>query len=194
MKVGAAAVAAPVEVDGEVVAAAWIGGPSFRITPEHVPGIAEQVIASAKVLGNILKVTGCRSTEAPPMGETVRIACMQTDPLIGDVDANLARQQSMVADALDRGAGMVVLPECSTGGYMFESTDEAATVAEEVHAADGPALTAWTRWCNQFGIHLVGGLVERSGNDLYNAAVLVSPDGVVGSYRKTHLWGIETNL
>ena len=60
MEVGAAAVAAPVEVDGEVVAAAWIGGPSFRITPERVPGIADEVIASAKVLGDILKVTGRR--------------------------------------------------------------------------------------------------------------------------------------
>jgi len=60
MEVGAAAVAAPVEVDGEVVAATWIGGPSFRITPERVPGIAEEVVASAKVIGDILKVTGRR--------------------------------------------------------------------------------------------------------------------------------------
>jgi IclR family acetate operon transcriptional repressor len=60
MEVGAAAVAAPVEVDGEVVAAVWIGGPSFRITEELVPGIADEVIASAKVLGDILTVTGRR--------------------------------------------------------------------------------------------------------------------------------------
>ena len=60
MEVGASAVAAPVEVDGEVVAAAWIGGPSFRIAPKCVPGIAEEVVASAKVLGDILKVTGRR--------------------------------------------------------------------------------------------------------------------------------------
>ena len=33
MEVGASAVAAPVRVDGQVVAATWIGGPSFRITP-----------------------------------------------------------------------------------------------------------------------------------------------------------------
>jgi IclR family transcriptional regulator, acetate operon repressor len=60
MEVGAAAVAAPVRVDGEVVAAAWIGGPSFRITPDRVPAIADEVIASAKVLGDILEVTGRR--------------------------------------------------------------------------------------------------------------------------------------
>jgi DNA-binding IclR family transcriptional regulator len=60
MEVGAAAVAAPVRVDGEVVAAAWIGGPSFRITADRVPAIADEVIASAKVLGDILEVTGRR--------------------------------------------------------------------------------------------------------------------------------------
>ncbi len=57
MEVGAAAVAAPVRVDGEVVAAAWIGGPSFRITPDRVPAIADEVVALAKVLGDILEVT-----------------------------------------------------------------------------------------------------------------------------------------
>jgi predicted amidohydrolase len=128
------------------------------------------------------------------MADTIAIACLQTDPVIGDVDANVARQQSMVADAVSRGAGIVVLPECSTGGYVFASRAEAAAVAEDVARGDGAALGAWQHWCARFGIHLVGGLVERSGDDLYNAAVLVGPHGVIGSYRKTHLWGIETGL
>jgi predicted amidohydrolase len=89
------------------------------------------------------------------MADTLTIACLQTDPVIGDVDANLARQRSMVAEAVERGAGMVVLPECSTGGYVFDSPDEAATVAEDIAAGDGPALMAWQQWCAQYGIHLV---------------------------------------
>ena len=36
-------------------------------------------------------------------------------------------------------------------------------------------------------MHVVCGLLERVGDDIYNAAVLVGPDGVIGSYRKTHL-------
>lgn len=60
MEPGASAVAAPVTVDGEVIAAAWIGGPSFRVSCDRVPVIADEVIASAKVLGDILKVTGRR--------------------------------------------------------------------------------------------------------------------------------------
>jgi N-carbamoylputrescine amidase len=124
----------------------------------------------------------------------VIVACLQTHPVLGDANANLECQRSMVAEAVGGGAALVVLPECSTGGYVFESRDEAAAVAEDVQAGDGVAITAWSRWCGEHQIHLVGGLVERSGDDLYNAAVLVGPGGVVGTYRKTHLWGIETRL
>ena len=49
------------------------------------------------------------------------VACLQTDPVLGDVSANLERQASMVAEAVALGADIVVLPECSTAGYMFES-------------------------------------------------------------------------
>ena len=36
-------------------------------------------------------------------------------------------------------------------------------------------------------MHVVCGLLERDGDTLYNAAVLVGPDGLIGTYRKTHL-------
>lgn len=128
------------------------------------------------------------------MSGMVTIACLQTHPVLGDVDANLERQQQLLADALGHGAQIIILPECSTGGYAFASRDEAAAVAEDVAQVRGPAIELWLRWCEQFGIYLVGGLVERSGEDLYNAAVLVGPSGLVGTYRKTHLWGIEHDL
>ena len=37
------------------------------------------------------------------------------------------------------------------------------------------------------GLHVVCGLLERDGDALRNAAVLVGPDGLIGTYRKTHL-------
>ena len=36
-------------------------------------------------------------------------------------------------------------------------------------------------------MHVVCGLLERDGDMLRNAAVLVGPDGLIGTYRKTHL-------
>src|SRR5439155_1662137 len=37
------------------------------------------------------------------------------------------------------------------------------------------------------GAHVCCGLVERDGDRLHKTAVLVSPDGLIGAYRKTHL-------
>ena len=77
---------------------------------------------------------------------------------------------------------------------MFASRDDALAVAEVVASGDGPTLESWTRWCREFGLHLVGGFVERLGDVLFNAAVLVGPDGIIGGYRKSHLWGIDRDL
>ena len=41
--------------------------------------------------------------------------------------------------------------------------------------------------CRRLGVHVVCGLLERDGDTLHNAAVLVGPDGLIGTYRKTHL-------
>ena len=41
--------------------------------------------------------------------------------------------------------------------------------------------------CRRLDTHVVCGLLERDGDTIHNAAVLVGPDGLVGSYRKSHL-------
>jgi IclR family transcriptional regulator, acetate operon repressor len=48
-----AAVAAPVHVRDSVVGAVWIGGPTFRLTRERIPGLAEEVQASAGRLSQL---------------------------------------------------------------------------------------------------------------------------------------------
>lgn len=60
LELGAASVAAPVRVKGEVQYAVWIGGPSFRIDESKVPKLAEAVRAAAQTLGDLLSVTGMR--------------------------------------------------------------------------------------------------------------------------------------
>jgi IclR family transcriptional regulator, acetate operon repressor len=54
LETGLAAVAAPIWVDGRVEYAAWVGGPTFRLTPETFGGLAETVIDAATRLGDVL--------------------------------------------------------------------------------------------------------------------------------------------
>lgn len=118
-----------------------------------------------------------------------RVACIQTRPELAQVERNLARQAQLCAEAGAAGADLIVLPECSTTGWAFESRDQAMSVAEPV--PDGRACTQWAELCRDAGIHLVAGVVEAVGDHLYNTAVLIGPEGHIGSYRKAHTWALE---
>jgi predicted amidohydrolase len=114
----------------------------------------------------------------------VRVAVAQIDPKLGERERNLETCLARVEEAVAGGAELLVLPECAIPGYMFESLEEALEHAEEI---PGPTTEALEREAARHGVHLVCGLLERDGDLLRNAAVLVGPDGLIGTYRKTHL-------
>ena len=115
------------------------------------------------------------------------ISCVQTHPKKGDVQGNLARAEPHVREA---DADLVVLPELFASGYFFDSTEQAAALAEAV--PDGPTTSALSAWSASTGATIVAGLPERDGDALFNAAVVVTPNGWLGTYRKTHLYYEET--
>jgi predicted amidohydrolase len=114
----------------------------------------------------------------------MQVAVAQIDPQLGEKERNLAACIARMEEAAAAGAQLLVLPECAVPGYMFASGDEATPHAEEI---PGPSTEALERECGRLGIHVVCGLLERDGDALRNAAVLVGPGGLVGTYRKTHL-------
>jgi 5-aminopentanamidase len=116
---------------------------------------------------------------------TTRVVCQQFAPRIADLRANQEQSVRAIAEAVDAGADVVVLPELVTSGYVFESTDEAAGVAIT------PRHAVFTEWAAEAGrgpAVVVGGFCEQ-GDDglLYNSAAVVDGSGVLGVYRKTHL-------
>src|SRR3954465_5718291 len=114
----------------------------------------------------------------------MRVGVAQIEPRLANKARNLALRLARLEEAARDGAEFVVFPECSVSGYMFESADEAAPFAEEI---PGPATETVATACRRLGAHCVFGLLERSAGGLHNAAQLVGPDGLVGSYRKSHL-------
>lgn len=116
-----------------------------------------------------------------------RIACAQIAPTVGALDANVELSAGAVADAVAQGADVVVLPELATSGYMFADADEARSVAL------CPADPAFGAWASAAGDAIVIGGFCELGDDglLYNSALAVDRDGVIATYRKTHLWDRE---
>jgi predicted amidohydrolase len=114
----------------------------------------------------------------------MHVAVAQMQPRLGENDRNLEAGIARLEEAVAAGAELLVLPECAIPGYMFDSLEEAMPFAEDI---PGPTTEALEAACRRLGAHVVCGLLEREGDVLYNAAVLVGPDGLVGGYRKTHL-------
>jgi predicted amidohydrolase len=114
----------------------------------------------------------------------MRVAGVQMDVELGAVGANLDRIESRLTEAAGEGAKLIVFPECAATGYCFQSADEARELAEEI---PGPITERVAAMCRALDVHVVFGMVERDGERLFNAAVLVGPGGVLGSYRKIHL-------
>jgi 5-aminopentanamidase len=114
----------------------------------------------------------------------VRVAVAQLDPKLGEKQRNLEVCLARLEEAVAARAQLLVLPECAVPGYMFDSAEDALPFAEEI---PGPTTEALAEACRRLDAHVVCGLLERDGDVLHNAAVLVGPDGLVGTYRKTHL-------
>lgn len=112
------------------------------------------------------------------------IACAQIDCLLGQPKANLARIISLIRTAAGRDAKLVMFPECALTGYAYESLAESIPFAE---AVDGPSSNAIAEACRETNAYAIVGFIEADGNNYYNAAMLVGPEGVMGNYRKTHL-------
>jgi predicted amidohydrolase len=114
---------------------------------------------------------------------------LQFAPEYLEVDSNLKRAEELLSGVE---ADLLVLPELFTSGYFFRSKDDLRSVAEPI--PEGQSTQALKEWAEALETTLVAGLPEQEGENLYNSAVVVRPDGSVETYRKVHLFYEETTL
>jgi predicted amidohydrolase len=117
----------------------------------------------------------------------MRIGFYQFDPQFGEVAKNL---DTVTAKLEQADADIIVLPELFASGYQFISQDEVQRLSEPV--PDGPTTIRLLDVAKRRRMHIVAGLPERAGGRCYNSAVVVGPSGLLGCYRKTHLFYEET--
>ena len=115
---------------------------------------------------------------------SIVVAGIQMEPVMMDRAANLDAMERELRRAAAAGAGLVIFPEAAVTGYCFRSKAEAVPIAEEI---PGESVERLGAVCRELGVHAVYGTLERSDDHIYNAAVLVGPNGLIGSYRKTHM-------
>ncbi|MEV5650492.1 nitrilase family protein [Nocardia sp. NPDC052254] len=120
----------------------------------------------------------------------VTIAVVQSDPQVGleHREKNLADGLAAAETAAADGANLIVLPELSSSGYSFADRAEAFAHAEPI---DGPFIDAWCEFASRRSVYIVVGFAELDGVRLFDTAALIGPGGLIGTYRKTHLWNQE---
>lgn len=118
--------------------------------------------------------------------DTVRTLVAQTDPALGDVDANEATAEAILSEARATGCDLVVFPELFLTGYHIG--DEAASLTTEAEAALDRLRAATT------DLVAVIGTPVHGDTGIRNTAVVVDDQELLGRYDKTHLWGVEPDV
>jgi predicted amidohydrolase len=137
----------------------------------------------------------------------VNASLVQFDAQVLKPLLNLERMRSLAAAQAAAGAQLIVFPELSNTGYV-EPLEPGAPFSEESGGADdyafrlyqaaepegGPFTDMLCGVARDHGVHIVAGLALRHpvlSGAMYNASMLVGPQGVSGVYRKIHRWHLE---
>ena len=128
----------------------------------------------------VTQVAHERARETSHPGSLVT-ALVQIAPRLGDVRANLDRHRSLIAEAREAGASLVVFPELSLTGYFLKDL-----VPDCALKVDSDELLSLAELCTDVDA-LVGCVLESDDARFYNASVYLSRGRLVHVHRKVYL-------
>jgi predicted amidohydrolase len=105
---------------------------------------------------------------------SLKLALVQLHIAPGERDRNLQHALDLTRDAAANGANLILLPEALPFGWM--------DLSAKLHADEIPNGATCQRLCDaarEHRVFLCAGLIERDGQHLYNAAILIDPNGSV---------------
>lgn len=118
--------------------------------------------------------------------EKVRVAAVQFDVVLGDVEANQKKAAALVEEAAARGAQIVLLPELWNCGYLL---DELPRLAE---GKSGKSITLMRKLAAKHKIYIfAGSIAEKKDGKYYNTSYAINDRGdIIAKYRKAHLFSL----
>lgn len=107
-------------------------------------------------------------------------------------DRPKAENIELALSEIDRApaADLLILPEIWPCGFFAFGR-----YASDAEALDGPTVSVFRQKARERRCHLLmGSLVERGGDGLFNTTVFIGPGGeIVACYRKIHLFGYQSD-
>lgn len=127
-----------------------------------------------------------RAATPPPPG-FLRVAVVQFRSG-EDIRENIARMTEQIGAAADKGAQVVVFPECAVSSYFAEAVRR--VTADDLRAAEEALRAA----CQAHGIAAVVGTPEFRADGIANSALIIGADGrVIARHHKVHLVDGDTD-
>ncbi len=118
----------------------------------------------------------------PPPARKVRLATIHYKPTGKSPRTNCEEYAPLIAEAGKQGADLVVL------GETVPTVAQTKHPIETAETIPGPSTEYFGSLASQNHVHIVLSLYERAAHLVYNAAVLIGPDGkLIGKYRKVSL-------
>lgn len=105
-----------------------------------------------------------------------RAAVVQTLAVLGDLDANIQLLTRYTEEAVRLGAKLIVFPECMNTGYLFDSREHCAKLAEPVN---GRYVQVMAELARKHRIHIASGITEKDAKSgrIFNSGVLIDSRG-----------------
>jgi predicted amidohydrolase len=116
----------------------------------------------------------------------LRVAVAQPLVVPGDVNGNIDRMASLIADASKREADVIVFSECAITGYDLNGVGAKAALA-----SDSKALSRVEKLARKHRITIIAGFHESSDGKLFNTAGVFFPNGRRVYQRKSNVMDSE---
>ena len=126
----------------------------------------------------------------PPKGRlAARVASVQSDVSYSDPLRNLERAYYVLEAYREQDIDLFVFPECYLTGYCCPNRDAAESIALGLDSNEqgGWCIQVLKVFAETYKCTIVMGFAEKAGQNLYNSAVIVTPEGLVHKFRKVHL-------
>lgn len=119
--------------------------------------------------------------------EPAKVALIHSNPVLGDVDTNLAVLESHVEEAFLNGANIVVTPEMATTGFSITMEQ---VLTDLGFTLPYPELNTIRDLAIQYNGYVLIAIAEvTTSQNVYNTVVVYGPDGLVTTAQKRALSG-----
>ena len=137
---------------------------------------------------------------------TCRVAVVQATPVMFRKDKCLEKALRLIDEAAGEGAELIVFPELFIPGYPYGMTfgftvgsrkavgrEDWKMYYDNSLLADGPEMRKLLRRARELGVYISMGYSERDAvtGTLYNANMMISPEGEALNHRKLKPTGSE---